>query len=337
MSLAGIPDRFAIRDATVSCNMLPEFNNTFSIDPTVAYGLMLAGLLADHVLVACRLMGLLVTIPGLNGSALSLHLKCLLLLVTAAVITPNVSHSAKAALQPRATNRHVTQIEDQTVRPVAHAELVPAEGVQIDGRTAESHSSPPVLSSGVEFIRLAICELCLGLILGLGANLVLQGFRMAGQLIDQQLGWGFSTASLDGGDAGTPTGEMLFWMGTVLLFVLGGHLLLVSTLIGTFQTFPPGCGSVNVELVPLMSQLVQQSLILALQLSAPVIATQVLAGLILSHAGAVAPQFQHSGTALAIRVVLASAVLLLTFGGLADRLLDLIPTVIETGVGAISN
>ncbi len=37
---------------------------------------------------------------------------------------------------------------------------------------------------------------------------------MAGQLIDQQMGWGLSMASLDGEETGTFTGELLFWMGT---------------------------------------------------------------------------------------------------------------------------
>ncbi len=315
--------------------MLPGFD-PLTADPVLAYGLVLAGLLADYVLVACRLLGLLLVTPGFNSSALPLHLRCLLLIVTAAVITPNVSLTARTALQPREPHRQFTSTTDPAVRPVSHAELDPDDTTLVDGyEPAATYSGTfSALHSGIEFLRLAGCEVCLGLMLGICANLIVQAFRIAGQLIDQQTGWGIvSAASLDSDEAGSVTGELLFWMGTVMLFVLGGHLLLISTLLGTFQTFPPGGGNVDVELIPLLSQLVQQALSLALQLSAPVLAIQVLVGLILSHAGTVAPQFQHSGTGVVVRLVLATLVLLLTLSGVTDRMLEVIPASIQTGLG----
>ena len=114
-------------------------------------------------------------------------------------------------------------------------------------------------------------------------------------------------------------------MGNLLLLVLGGHLLLVSTLLQTFRTFPPGCGSAPLELVPVALQLIQQSLGLALQLSAPVIAAQVLVGLIVAHASSAAPQFQNVGTASIVKIVVALGVLTLALTGTTERLIELIP------------
>lgn len=313
--------------------MLAAFENSLASDPTLAYGLILAGLLADHVLVACRLLGLLVTIPGFNSSSLPWHMKCLLLVVTAATLTPNVSPFARSALRPGETGGRFAQASEPAVRLASHAEPDLGDAVQIDGSSSSSlrSTSLTMLSSGLTFVVLAMCEVCLGLMLGLGAHLILQGFRIAGQMIDQQTGWGLIAAqSLDSDDGGTASGELFYWLGSVLLFALGGHLLLISALLDTFRTFPPGSGSVNVELIPVLSQLVQQSLSLALQLSAPVLATQVLAGLILSHAGTIAPQFQHAGTAVVLRMVLATLVLLLTLSGMTDRLIELIPAIIQT-------
>ncbi len=314
--------------------------DTPAADPLLAYGLVLAGLLADYVLVACRLFGLLVAIPGFNSSALPLHLRCLLLVVTAAVITPNVSLTARTAFPQRDSQQKFALATDKAVQPVAHQEPEADDAFQVDGADSSyGHRSRSVsrLHSGVEFVRLAGCEVCLGLILGVCANLIVQGFRVAGQLIDQQTGWGIvSATSLDSDDGGTVTGELLFWMGTVMLLVLGGHLVLISTLLGTFQTFPPGSGHVDVELIPVLSQLVQQSLSLALQLSAPVLAIQVLAGLILSHAGTIAPQIQHSGTGVIVRLVLATLVLLLTLSGMTDRMLEAIPASIQLGLGVFT-
>lgn len=321
--------------------MFVLFENSPTSDPLLAYALILAGLLADHILVACRLLGLLMTIPGFNSASLPWHLKCLLLAVTAAVITPNVSQFAHSALRPGGAGGRLARATEPAIRPASHAETDARDAVQIDGNASSGirrSASLSVLTSGLNFLVLAICEVCLGLILGLGANLILQGFRIAGQLIDQQTGWGLAAASvLDSDEAGSATGELFYWLGAVLLVVLGGHLLMISTLLETFRTFPPGSGSVSMELVPVLSQLVQLSLSLALQLSAPVLATQVLAGLILSHAGTIAPQFQSAGTAVVLRIVLATLVLLLTLSGMTERLMELIPSAIQTSVSATTS
>lgn len=322
--------------------MSPLFENSLTSDSTLAYGVILAGLLADHILVACRLLGLLVTIPGFNHSSLSWHLKILLLVVTAAVITPNVSPLARSALRPAEPQRPLAHASEPAVRLTSHSEPDPDATFAIDGNSSSairrSTSSFSALTSGLNFLVLGACEVCLGLMLGLGANLVLQGFRIAGQLIDQQTGWGLvATSALDSEEAGTATGELFYWLGAVLLFALGGHLLLISSLLETFRTFPPGSGSVNVELIPVFSQLVHQSLSLALQLSAPVLATQVLAALILSHAGAIAPHLQQAGTGVGLRIVLATFVLVLTLSGMADRLMELIPATIQTWIPALAS
>lgn len=315
-------------------NMLPPLDIP-AADSWVAYGPLLAGLLADHILVACRLLGLLVALPGLNASALPLHLRCLLLIVTAAVITPNVSPQARTTFQKSEPQRQFVEASVRPVRPASHEELGPAHAISIDDAEWSASASPSfqVLASGIAFGRLAGCEACLGLLLGICANVIVQAFRMAGHLVDQQTGWGIvSATALDSEDSGTVTGELLFWMGTVMLFVMGGHLLLISTLLSTFHTFPPGHGDVTVDLIPVLSQLIQQSLSLALQLSAPVLAIQVLASLILSHAGTIAPQFQQSGTGTVVRVGLAALILLLTLSGMAERMLEAIPASIQWGL-----
>ena len=321
--------------------MPPAIENPLADASLLAYGLALAGLLSDHVLVACRLLGLLVTVPGCNPAALPWHVRCLLLVVLAGVITPNVSLSARAALRPTdgPTDRPVvaSRWADGTIQPAAHSGQTPPHEIpntiQTDG--SETVRVRPFdkglnLGTSVEFVGLAACEVGLGLLLGVGANLILQGFRMAGQLIDQQTGWGLTASSaIDGDDLGSIPGELFFWMGTVLLFVLGGHLLLVSTLLETFGQIPPGSGFATGDPLPVAFQLLQQSLSLALRLSAPVLAAHVLVSLIVSHAGAAAPAIQNAGTGTILRVAVALGVLLLALSGTTDRLIELIPTTLE--------
>lgn len=307
---------------------MPPFTTTVeSTDQVIALGLMLVGMLADHILVACRLAGLLVTLPGIGKSSLPWHLKGILLIVLAGIIAPNVSLAVRTPNRAPQRNQLADHADEQ-IRTVSHEAT--------DARTLEGkfeHSFPQSGSVStaygvVQFAGLAGCEVCLGLLLGLGAWVVLQGLKMAGQLIDHQTGWGIaSTGSPDDADGGgTVTGELLGWIGTVGLFALGGHLLLISTLMETFRTFPPGAGNLNLDVIAIASHLIHQSCSLALRLSAPIIATQILAGIILSHAAAVAPQFQQSGTGTIVRLFLAFVVLLLTLTGLSDQLFDLFRT-----------
>lgn len=304
--------------------MPSALENSFADASLVAYGVTLLALLADHLLVGCRLLGLLVALPGCNPATIPWQLRAMLLVVMAGMITPNVSLSARGALRPAATTSASREIQ-----PVSHDRQLLQEkpAVELDS-TSRSHSVPAAreLTAIVRFLGLGAGELCLGFLLGIGANLILQGFRMAGQLIDQQTGLGItSSAGIDGEEGGSAMGELLFWIGNLLLILLGGHLLLVSTLLETFRAFPPGCGAAPLDILPVAAELIQQSLSLALQLSAPVIAAQILVGLIVAHASSVAPQFQGVGTSAMLKVGIAMGVLALALSGTTERLIELIP------------
>ncbi|MES2788979.1 MAG: flagellar biosynthetic protein FliR [Planctomycetota bacterium] len=306
--------------------MPSALENSFADASLLAYGLAMSGLLADYFLVGCRLLGLLVTLPGCNLSTVPWQLRCLLLVVMAGMITPNVSLSARPALRP--AEPLSTQMAENSIRPVVHEDRISIDTREVDRSSSLSRSLRTTNSpaSILALIGLAASELCLGALLGIGASLIVQGFRMAGQLIDQQTGLGLVAASgIDGEDGGSAMGELLFWVGNLLLIVLGGHLLLVSTLLETFRTFPPGCGGAPLDLLPVSSQLIQRSLSLALQLSAPVLAIQILVGLVIVHASSVAPQFQNVGTSSILRIAIALGVLTLALTGTTERLIELIP------------
>lgn len=324
--------------------MPSALENSFADASLLAYGLSVMALLADHLLVGCRLFGLLVTVPACNPASVPWQLRVLLLVVISGMITPNVSLSARDALDGRRQDLVAEAAGDgrlhrnQRTRQTVHEQPVPPDSFNVDAKTGTAHHGREIGSPAriLDFLGLAAGEICLGLLLGIGANLILQGFRMAGQLIDQQTGLGLvASAGIDDGEDGSVMGELLFWMGNLLLLLLGGHLLLVSTLLETFRTFPPGCGSTPLEIIPVAGQLIQQSLSLALQLSAPVIAAHILVGLIVAHASSVAPQFQSVGTDTVLKIVIALGVLTLALTGTTERLIELIPGTQQTILQAL--
>lgn len=309
----------------------------FALDSSIAdlelpaYGLTILALMADYVLVGCRLLGLLVTLPGCNPAVIPWHLRCWLIIVVAGVITPNVSLAARQLQAP------ALQSVDHTLQPVAHVTTDLPDGFPTDDRMIAQRSRVSggnVLGTAAQFIGLGASEVCLGFLLGLGANLILQGIRMAGQLIDQQTGWGLMASGIDIDEGGTAIGELLFWIGNALFMVLSGHLLLISCLLETFHTWPPGCGQIPVDLLPTLEVWVRQSLTLALQISAPVLAAQVIAGVIVSHASSAAPQFQNSGVGTVLKIVIACSVILLAINGITDRLIELVPSTTQMALPA---
>jgi len=281
--------------------------------------------LADHGLVFCRLLGLLALIPGISNSALSWQLRGILLLTLAGVITPNVSHDAHSVL----TGNAIAQIsfEQPAVPGIAT--------IDRDAERGQRDDSTPKFPdrSWFAWIHLASAELCLGVLLGAGANLVLQGFRMAGALIEQQLGLSIASNNLSSGESeATGTGELFFWLGGALFLIAGGHLLFISTLLDTFRQFPVAYGEIDRHWGEVVVVLVHQSFKLALQLAAPIVATQILASTILSHAGAAAPQFNSLGVTVPLRFAAACLILVLTLSGLTDRLLESIPAMLSASV-----
>ncbi|MDB5388799.1 MAG: FliR [Planctomycetaceae bacterium] len=278
-------------------------------------------MLAEHLLVFCRLLGLLVLIPGISTAALGWQLRAVLLITLAAIITPNVSRQVQAVLDP-------DTIQQASREEFAIPDLNPAESGELAGQSA---SKQTVQGNSIsELAHAALAELCLGLMLGCGANLVLQSFRMAGSVIEQQTGLSLGqTGGPESEDGETGSGSLMFVFGGVLFLVAGGHLLCISTLLDTFQEFPVGYGSIASEPAVIIANLVHQSLKLALQLASPIIATQLLVSYTLAHAGNLAPQFNTNAIASPVRIVSACIVLSLTLTGMTERILDTIPVMLQ--------
>jgi flagellar biosynthesis protein FliR len=285
-------------------------------------GLVALRYLVDPLLVFCRILGLLVLIPGINAASLGWHLRAILLITLAAIIAPNVSADVQDLLNP-------SVIQQASREEPAFEDAAPAESTSDE--LPATVKSPTRRRSVAGWIHAGLAELCLGLLLGVGANVVIQSFRMLGTLIEQQLGLSLAAGSQSElTDLESGSGELMFWLGSVLFLIAGGHLLFIGTLLDTFREFPVGYGSDHSELNMIAAGLVHQSLKLALQLAAPIIATQILVSCSLSYAGNLAPQFNTTGVSSPIRIVTACVVLSLTLTGLADRIFDAIPAILLT-------
>ena len=172
-------------------------------------------------------------------------------------------------------------------------------------------------------------EFVLGLLLGLGAMIVLSGLQLAGQVVDQQIGLQFgSIINPDLGGETAISSQLFFMLGgmaVLLMEPIGGHLMLVQTLIETFDAMPVGQAVVFGGTPMLLTEMVHQSLLLAVQVAAPVLATMSLVTVCLGYLGHCVPQFNQLVVGFPIRSAVGILVLAVTLSGVSRVVVDAIP------------
>lgn len=162
----------------------------------------------------------------------------------------------------------------------------------------------------LEVILLMANELLYGLAMGLVAYCLFAVVRTAGQIIARQMGLMMANV-LDpfSGEQSLSLGMLLEIVFILLLFATSSHHLLIQVLGRSFQTFEPG-------LIPDINALVESVLkasstllMLALKMSAPLLAAFLLLMVVLAFMARVAPDANMLFLSMPLRVGLGLAML----------------------------
>ena len=121
------------------------------------------------------------------------------------------------------------------------------------------------------------------------------------------------------------SGELLYQLGLVVFLVVGGHHLVISALIDTFQTLPVGYAWVSSGAIEFLSDLVHQSLVLAVQISAPMMGTMAVIGLAMGFLGHTIPQLNVLVVGFPVRTLVGLLVLGLALPAIAEALARIVP------------
>lgn len=191
----------------------------------------------------------------------------------------------------------------------------------------------PLSRTPLDYACAAAGELALGFALGLGVLTILSGLQVAGQLIDQQAGTALGGVfDPQSGFGSSPSSRILCLLGTTVFLCMppiDGHLLMVAALVETFQTMPVGTAHVSPSAVELLRDLVHQSLVLGLQVAAPVLATMSLVALAMGFLGRTVSQMNLLVVGLPVRVLVTLVVLALTFTGASRALVEVVPATLD--------
>ncbi|MED5447450.1 MAG: flagellar biosynthetic protein FliR [Planctomycetota bacterium] len=183
-----------------------------------------------------------------------------------------------------------------------------------------------------------LVEAVIGGVLGLGVLTIMAGLRGAGEIVDRQTGWGLAGVMDPSGAGGGPGTTLVAWTAVAALFVMApinGHLLLVDSLLGTFDAIAPGgiAPGDGVVLAPtasdLVVRLVHQSLVLTVQVAAPVLAVMLLVSVAIGLVGRVLPETNVLVVAMPARVLVGVCLLGVVVTGVGRAMTDAVPGVLH--------
>lgn len=288
------------------------------------------------LLVVIRLAGLMSTGPVFGQKSVPINVRVFIVLGMAFVLTPVLQQTSTLDVARFDTNQDgrlssneaPTHMHGRLRRVAESTDFDPQKGVPIGAFAG--HSAPPEHLPAL--VRDVFAEFSLGFLLGLGVLVLLSGLQLAGQLIDQQLGLEFGAIfNPDMGAGASVSTQILFLLGTTILLLMepiNGHVLLLGALIETFDAMPVGEAVLFSGTPFLFTELVHKSLLLGVQVAAPVMTAMALVTVSMGFLGHSVPQINQLVVGFPIRSLAGICIFSLTLTGIGDVIVAEVPTAI---------
>ncbi len=178
-----------------------------------------------------------------------------------------------------------------------------------------SYTSPWNL---LAFGSLLVNEVLIGLLLGLGMQVLFSGVQVAGQIVAHLSGMSLAEISSPSFDGGTSVFTEIFHYVTLAVFVaLGGHRMVMAALLDTFQWAPPGHAMFGESFAQVMVSILQQSFQLGIRAAAPIMIALLLSTLLLGLVSRTLPQINVLAVGFGLNSMLTIGAILVSVGGVA--------------------
>ncbi len=168
------------------------------------------------------------------------------------------------------------------------------------------------------FGGLLVNEILVGLLLGLGMQILFSGIQVAGQVVSQLSGMSLAEVSNPTFEGGSSVFAELFNFVTLAVFVaLGGHRMVMGALLDTFQWAPPGRCLLGESYAEVLVGILQQSFHLGLRASAPIMIALLLSTLVLGLVSRTLPQINVIAVGFGLNSLLTLGALFISIGAVA--------------------
>lgn len=180
----------------------------------------------------------------------------------------------------------------------------------------------PFLDSGFSLGSLATMvalETALGLLLGLGATLPLVGLQMAGMIVDQQIGLGLAGVfNPDLNEESGAVAQFYFILAMWIFLILGGHRVMISALLASFERVPLGGMVIDGHVLDLLVGLLSSMFELALRVAAPLLCLIFLETVAIGFIARTVPQLNILSVGFPLRILAGLGILIVALSTHAE-------------------
>ncbi len=176
----------------------------------------------------------------------------------------------------------------------------------------------------VDLFLLFLKEAFYGIAIGIGASIIFHAFEAAGDMIDAQRGAAIARLFMPTGQQSSIFGVFNHLLGIVIFLSLGGHLLFIKAMVESYQalpilTFPKSFP----DMLAISEQFIRMTgdvMLIALQLTAPILISIFVADVILGIMSKTAPAINVWELGFAVRGILGVVVYFLAIGLIATQM-----------------
>ncbi|GAB2873483.1 flagellar biosynthetic protein FliR [Nocardioides pacificus] len=201
---------------------------------------------------------------------------------------------------------------------------------------AAAPSAEAISTDGVDLMVDAGTQVVIGLSMGFATHLLLAAIAAAGALIDVfggfSLAQGFDPLSMN---SSTVMGKVHQLLATTLLFVSGGHLLVIGGLLQTFDFLPLGATPDFSRIHDVITTAFSLFFVTAVQIALPMIAVLFVSDLALALLTKVAPQLNAINVMFPVKIALTLLLVGLSFPVLPDAV-DRLVTLANEAMAALA-
>jgi flagellar biosynthesis protein FliR len=180
------------------------------------------------------------------------------------------------------------------------------------------NTSIPPVGDLATYGHLMANEVVIGLLLGLGVNILLSGIQVAGQIVSQMSGLSLADVFDPGFEENVSMFTQLFYFLTLAVFVaIGGHRIMLQGVLDTFTWAPPGHAALGDGYVEALTELTTQSFALGVRAAAPLLVALFMSTIVLGLIGRTLPQINIIAVGFGINSFLTLAMTMLSLGAVA--------------------
>ena len=180
------------------------------------------------------------------------------------------------------------------------------------------NTSMPPVGDFATYAHMLVNEVAVGVLLGLGMNILFTGIQVAGQIVSQMSGLSLADVFNPSFDESISVFSQLFYFLTLAVFVaIGGHRMLIDALLGTFAWAPPGQAMIGESFLSALTELMTQSFVLGIRASAPLLVALFLSTIVLGLVSRTLPQLNIIVIGFGLNSFLTLGMMMISLGAVA--------------------